>query len=633
MLRIATLHLWTSLFLATGGSLAAPQAPPPETSSPQTAPAVPTPLPPGIDAASLRRDLTRLASDEMGGRRVGTAGVGLAADFIESRFRSLGILPGGEDGGFRQRFQVTVGTEMGPKNSARVHLGSAPPATLKVGKEFLPLSFSDSTSLDGAEVVFAGYGIEAPEFGYDDYRDLEVRGKVVLVLRDEPQESDPNSVFGGDRPSQYSQLRFKALAAREKGAAGMIFVTGPLYHADEVDDLIPLRNDYSGTDHGLPAVSMRLSVVAPWLESAGIHLRAWQEEADHTLTARGAPLPAIRLDLTTDLHKTTTDAWNIVGKIPGSDPSLAEQAIVVGAHYDHLGVGGPESLAPEQYGSVHNGADDNASGTAALLAVAEALRRAPAAPRRTVFLAAFSGEEEGLLGSSRFVRDPPVPLERIVFMLNMDMVGRLRDDRLTVSGLGTAEGLQEAVTSVAAAQGLKVQPDRSGFGASDQTVFYTKGIPVLFLFTGPHSDYHRPEDDADRIVFDGLARITAVAADLTGRFANADAAPAFRKVEEDTPSAAGGGRGYGPYFGSIPDFGEPPAPGVLLSGVRAGSPAEKAGVRSGDLVVRFGGIEVRNLEDYTFALRKRKPGDVVEVIVVREGKQVTLSATLEKRGE
>jgi len=218
-------------------------------------------------------------------------------------------------------------------------------------------------------------------------------------------------------------------------------------------------------------------------------------------------------------------------------------------------------------------------------------------------------------------------------MLNMDMVGRLRDDRLTVSGLGTAEGLQEAVTSVAAAQGLKVQPDRSGFGASDQTVFYTKGVPVLFLFTGPHSDYHRPEDDADRIVFDGLARITAVAADLTGRFANADAAPAFRKVEEDTPSAAGGGRGYGPYFGSIPDFGEPPAPGVLLSGVRAGSPAEKAGVRSGDLVVRFGGIEVRNLEDYTFALRKRKPGDVVEVIVVREGKQVTLSATLEKRGE
>ena len=413
----------------------------------------------------------------------------------------------------------------------------------------------------------------------------------------------------------------------------MIFVTGPLYHAEEVDDLIPLRNDYSGTDHRLPAISMRLSVVSPWLASAGVDLKAWQEEDDRTLKAHGSPLPAVHLDVTTDLRKTTADAWNVVGRIPGSDPALAAQAIVVGAHYDHLGVGGPESLAPDQYGSIHNGADDNASGTAALLAVAEALRRAPAPPRRTVFLAAFSGEEEGLLGSSRFVHDPPIPLERIVFMLNMDMVGRLRGDKLTVSGLGTSDGFQEAVASAAAMQRLQIQPDRSGFGASDQTVFYTKGVPVLFLFTGPHQDYHRPEDDADRIVYDGLARIAAVAVNLSTRFANADAAPTFRKVDDDRPSGGGGGRGYGPYFGSIPDFGEPPAPGVLLSGVRAGSPAETAGVRAGDLIVRFGGTEVRNLEDYTFALRKRKPGDVVEIVVVREGQQVTLSATLEKRGE
>jgi len=633
MHRIATLCAWTLVLVVGGSSLAAPPVPPPAAIPAPAAAAPPLPLPPGIDAASLRKDLYYLAADEMGGRRVGTAGIGLAADYLESRFRALGLLPAGEAGGFRQRFQVTVGTEMGSKNAARVRVGDAAAVPLEVGKEFLPLSFSDSASLEGAEVVFAGYGIEAPEFGYDDYRDLEVRGKVVLVLRDEPQEEDPNSVFGGDRPSQYSHLRFKALTAREKGAAGMVFVTAPLYHADEVNDLIPLRNDYSGTDHGLPAVGMRLSTVTPWLDSAGIDLRAWQQEADRTLAARGAPLPAVRLDLTTDLRKTTADAWNIVGKIPGGDPALAAQAIVVGAHYDHLGVGGPESLAPDRYGSIHNGADDNASGTAALLAVAEALRRAPAAPRRTVFLAAFSGEEEGLLGSTRFVRDPPVPLAQFVFMLNMDMVGRLRDDKLTVSGLGTGDGFQEAVESAAAARGLRVQPDRSGFGASDQTVFYTKGVPVLFLFTGPHQDYHRPEDDADRIVYEGVVRIAALAADLSGRFANAEAAPQFHKVDEDRPASAGGGRGYGPYFGSIPDFGDPPAPGVLLSGVRGGSPAEKAGVRAGDLIVRFAGIEVRNLEDYTFALRKRKPGDVVEVVVVREGQQVTLSATLEKRTE
>jgi hypothetical protein len=614
---------------ALAASLLWAATPPPaaaaETGAPQTAPAV---LP--VREEALRHDVAVLASDEFEGRRVGTPGLARAAAHVEARMRALGLLPAGDAGGYRQRFEVTTGTELGADNRMSLRLPDGTAQELAVGRDFLPLSFSDTSALEGGDLAFAGYGIEAPDLGYDDYRDLDVRGKVIVVLRDEPQEDDKGSVFAGELPSQYSDLRFKALTARDKGAAGMIFVTGPLRHPDDADELIPLRNDYSGVHHGLPAVCARRGVLEPLLRAAGLDLAAWQEEVDRTLEPHGMALPGA-VDLRTDLHKTTADTWNVVGMLRGSDPRLAEEAVVVGAHFDHLGLGGPESLAPERYGEVHNGADDNASGTAAMLAVAEAMARG-GPPRRSLVFAAFSGEEEGLLGSSHYVRAPAVPLDRTVFMLNMDMVGRLEDDPLVVSGVGTGSGIEETVAAAAATLGLATSKDLSGFGASDQTVFYSREIPVLFLFTGAHSEYHKPEDDAQLIDYRGLARVASLAFRLVRTFADADEPPAYRKVDVGKPLAATG-RGYGPYFGTIPDFGESPVPGVLLSGVREGSPAERAGLRGGDVVVEFAGVTVANLHDYTYALRKHRPGDEVQVVVIRDGERRTFTAVLEKRTE
>ena len=576
----------------------------------------------------MRHDLTRLASDEMEGRRVGTPGLLRATRMLEQRFAAIGLAPSGDDG-YRQGFRVTVGTDLGSGNRMTLTLPGGQVRELQVETDFLPLSFSDSGNVNGAEVVFAGYGIQAPDLGYDDYDGLDVGGKLVLILRDEPQENEEDSPFAGKIPSSHSNLRFKAVTARERGAAGILLITGPLYHADEVDDLLPLRNDFSGADHGLPAVSLKLAVVRPLLEAAGIDLEDWQRQVDHTLTPEGAPLPGLRVDLQTDLRKTHAETWNVVGRVTGGGRS--DEVVVVGAHYDHLGLGGPGSLTPDRFGEVHNGADDNASGIAALLAVAEAVRRRPQPLQRTVVFAAFSGEEEGLLGSSHYVRHPPQPLSDHVFMLNMDMVGRLQDQRLVISGLGTGTGLEDLAAAAAGRAGLDFSRDASGYGASDQTVFYAREIPVLFLFTGAHSEYHRPEDDADLIDYRGLRRVARLAYLLVEEIANLPAGPEYRKVAGAKPVTSGGGRGYGPYFGSIPDFGESPVPGVLLSGVREGSPAGRAGVRGGDTVVEFGGVKVENLHDYTFALRKHRPGDEVEVVVVRDGERLTFTAVLQKR--
>jgi Zn-dependent M28 family amino/carboxypeptidase len=321
---------------------------------------------------------------------------------------------------------------------------------------------------------------------------------------------------------------------------------------------------------------------------------------------------------------------NVVGLLAGTDPARRDEAVVVGGHYDHLGRGSPFSLDPSHADEVHPGADDNASGTAAVLGLAEAFARAGSARRSLVFIA-FAGEELGLLGSSHYVRQPPVPIERTVAMVNLDSVGRMQDRRLYAMGVDTGQGLRALVEQAAAGLDVRLVLRGDGIGPSDHTAFLSRERPVVFFFTGPHGDYHRPSDTPDKINADGLRRVVAVAYRVVRGLADRDDRLPFVDAPVAAAPPAGGGGGYGPFFGLVPDFGETPEPGVRLSGVRTGSPADRAGLRAGDRIVRFAGVTVRTLDDLTFALRSRRPGDTIEVTYVREGAEATVQATLEQR--
>jgi hypothetical protein len=318
---------------------------------------------------------------------------------------------------------------------------------------------------------------------------------------------------------------------------------------------------------------------------------------------------------------------NVIALLDGSDPALRDEAIVVGAHYDHLGHGGAFSLAPGER-AIHNGADDNASGVGALLAIAETLARGPR-PARSVVFVAFTGEEFGLLGSSHYAAHPAVPLERTRAMLNLDMVGRLEDDPLLVYGVETAAEWRAIVRAAADAAGVPVVKHGDGFGPSDHTSFYARDIPVLHFFTNVHEDYHRPSDVWERVDADGLRRVSALAAEIAREVADRRP-PLTLQRGAGAPQQAGAGTGYGAYLGTIPDF-SPVEHGVKLSGVGAGSPAERAGLRQGDVIVAMNETEIADLYAFTDALRERRPGDEVRVTVLRDGARLTVRAVLGSR--
>ncbi|HEX9895318.1 MAG TPA: M28 family peptidase [Gemmatimonadales bacterium] len=321
---------------------------------------------------------------------------------------------------------------------------------------------------------------------------------------------------------------------------------------------------------------------------------------------------------------------NVIGVLPGRDPALAEEYVVIGAHYDHLGLGGRGSLDPDSVGVPHNGADDNASGVAALLEVARRLALTP--PARSVLFLAFSGEELGLLGSTYYVKNPVVPNERVVAMFNFDMVGRLRDGKLIADGVETATEFRALLDSLNITARFALTAKGGGYGPSDHTAFTVVNRPVLHFWTGTHEDYHRTTDDSPRINFPGIERIAGFAAELTRAVGNRGAGLTF--VESTPPAAPSGSSrtsGYGAYLGTVPDMSDNPG-GVQLSGVRAGSPAEKAGLKGGDIIVRIGPHEVPDLQAMTDALRAQAPGDVVDITFRRNGELLTVKVTLGQRG-
>ncbi len=589
-----------------------------------------------ITPAELRTDIGVLASDDYEGRMTGEPGGEKGRAYVEARYTALGLTPAGDGSGFSQWFDATVGVHLAGQNLLQVRAGGAD-SSFVVDDAFMPFAFSDTGTVD-AGVVFAGYGISAPDLHYDDYAGLDVKDKIVLLLRHEPRERDSTSVFNGRKASQYSDFRLKLMTARQHGAAGVLIALDPLNHAGEDDDLVSLGSAEGFGGGDIPALYMKQRIAAWMARGAGGDLAAWQAAIDSAMTPQSKALDGVHVRLHVGLAKDRRHVANVVAVLPGSDPVLKDEFVAVGAHYDHLGRGGANSLARDnERHDIHHGADDNASGTAGVMALARSFAAAAKAghgPKRSMLFLNFVGEEEGLLGSSWYVNHPTRPLAKTVAMINMDMIGRMKDGKVTVSGVGSSPEFHGLVDSMAVGLDLKIAHGESGYGPSDHSSFYTQKVPVLFLFTGAHEDYHRPTDTADKINYDGEARILQFAARTLEQIANQNEPVAFTRAKADSgtgSSEGAGASGYGPaYMGSIPDFGEYEG-GVKISGTREGSPAEKAGLLGGDVIVEFAGKPVKSLYDYTYVLRAQKPGDVVQVVVLRGTEKKTLTVTLGKR--
>jgi Tol biopolymer transport system component len=562
-----------------------------------------------------------LASDEMEGRGIGTRGIERAADYLEGQLKGIPLEPA-FGSSYRQPFRIKIGVEM--KEGNRIDGVAA--------EDWVPLGFSSSGSFDG-EIVWLGYGIDAPPIGYEETKGIDLKGKVALMLRYEPQEKDEASPFDGRKPSRWSSLRYKVRQARERGAVAVVFVTGPLQ--DEGQNKVPaLKNDGPESPAGLPVVQVRLSVAEKWLGTIGIRLDEFQKGVDRDLVPRSKGSTGLRLKGNVALEAVWAPAENLAGVLPGKG-ALAKEWVVFGAHYDHLGWGGERSMKPNEK-AIHPGADDNASGTSAVLLVADRLKKelGTLPSHRSIAFALFSGEEVGLAGSNHLVENCPFPTGKIVAMLNLDMVGRPKENKVVALGSDSAEEWSAAIAKAAAAVGLDANAKGDGYGPSDQTSFFAEKIPVVHFFTGAHDQYHSPADTPDTLDPKGAARVTRLAA-LLGEELGAGRLTPHWKAASSAPATAGDSRGYGGYLGTVPDFAEMDSDkgGVLLADVRPGGPADLAGIRGKDRIVEMAGSKIANLYDMTFALQDHKPGETIDIVILREGKKLVLRATLGDRAK
>src|SRR5271157_1395005 len=587
-----------------------------------------TPVPTAVGPADAQRyvnDIKTLTLPKMEGRGEGSKGLVRAEHVIADRYKSVGLEPGGQKG-FLEAFTVTTGAKLKGKNHLVVQNGEAK-MEAKLNEDYVPFSFSSSGEASGP-LVFAGYGATAEEFGYDDYAGLDVKDKIAVVLRFEPNGFAAKS--GNQGLTTHAQFITKAINARNHGAKGLILVNGKL--GDGEEDLLTRFGSVNGPENvGILFAQAKNAVAEEWFQAAGKSLKDVQEQINAGTKPASFAFPEkLHESLAVGVENTHATVNNVLAYLPGK----TDEYVILGAHYDHLGRGNFDSLAPSQIGQIRPGADDNASGTAGLLELARLLAPLKGQLQRGILFASFAGEEIGLLGSAEWVKQPTKPLDKAVAMLNMDMIGRIRDGKVYIGGVGTGSTFKSILEQAQKLpkSNFKIEYSAGGYSASDHTSFVSKKIPVLFFFSGLHSDYHKPSDTWDKINAPSAADLLDMVADVMLQLASAPSPPVFVTVVEDKPigGISGGGGGYGPYFGSIPHFGEV-KDGVRFSDVRPGSPAAKAGLRAGDILVQFGDKPIHNLYDFTDALRRSKVGEVVEVKVLRDGKPVVASVKLEQR--
>jgi Zn-dependent M28 family amino/carboxypeptidase len=581
--------------------------------------------------SKTRAHVEALASPRFEGRLAGSNGERLASDYLVSELRKAGAkpLPGHDD--FLLPFEFTAGTRDG---GSSISLRFAPKNGVESGvvygigaaAQVRALSFSDNGDVEGP-VVFAGYGIVVPEsqgFAYDSYATLDVKDKIVVVLRYFPEDAEQKTRA---ILARYADLRYKAMAARQHGAKAMIVVTGP--RSPNAGELAPMTFDTAIAGSGIVAVSVAGEVAAKLFDAgAGKPLAAAQQSLDDANPhATGFALPDVTVKVHADVQREKRTGHNVVAYLPATIPSAtgAKPWVAIGAHYDHLGHGeaGNTLAGKEDAGKVHFGADDNASGSAAVLAIASTLAAQPR--KRNILVGFWSGEELGLVGSGAFAATPPVPLDAIAAYLNFDMVGRMQDNKLTVQAAGTSPSWGRLLEQANVAAGFELAVQDDPYQPTDVATFNLASVPCLSFFTGTHADYHKPSDTADKIDYEDLDRVAAFAAAIVRRIEDAADAPAFTKV--DQPLQSGAGRaGVRVYTGTIPDY-STEVKGLLLGGVVGGGPAEQAGLKKGDVIVEISGQTIANIYDYTYALDLLKIGQPAKVLYLREGKALETMLT------
>src|SRR3954470_6723573 len=482
-----------------------------------------------LSAVEYFKHVSFLASDALKGRGNGTPELQRASEYIANQFRTLGLKPAGDKGTYFENFQITTGTAYGPHNAVTVDNRK-----LTIDTDFEPLSISLPAQIDGP-LVFAGYGITAPDLQWDDYSGLDVKGKIVIVLRHEPQELDPNSRFDGKAMTAHATFMNKAINARQHGATAVLFITDPNNHPEDKDTMSAALRDIGAEDYGIAAMRISRASVAPVFEKAGKSISNVQKEMDSNYKPQSFDLKA-SVHVVTDISRIRKTVHNVMAALPGTDSQLRNEWVVVGAHYDHLGLGDENSLAPSQIGQIHHGADDNASGTAGVLEFARLASLHKQAFKRSILFMTFAGEENGLLGSNYFVNHPTVPLSSIVGMINMDMIGRVNNNHLNVLGVGTSPEFKSWIEEFNKSVGFQINYSASGHEGSDHISFDGKHIPILFFFSGLHSDYHRPSDTADKINSEGAVSVLALVAMSAERLANVATRPTYTPVPDERPA-------------------------------------------------------------------------------------------------
>ena len=585
---------------------------------------------PEISAGDLRSEVTWMADPARDGRLTGSTGAQSTANWIADYFKQIGLHS--FNGDYKRLFQFNAGERVLPE---KTHLEITGDHEIKgtLEKDFRPLPFSENGEASG-DVVFAGYGLvlaaEGKDAGYDSYAGLDVKGKIVLVLRYVPENAE------GPRRAQlnrYAAPRYKALLARERGAKALLVVTGP--SSPGAGKLIPLTNDFTNAGSGIVAASINDKMASALLAPGGKNLKDLQAglDTENPHAEGGFVLPKVKVQVACAIdHLKKSDA-DVVGYLPPAQESPTAEYVVVGAHYDHLGHGGSSSLdRAGEDGKIHPGADDNASGVGWMMELAASLAQEraerPNEFKRGVIFAAWSGEEIGLIGSAAFCDHPPVPLQQMAAYVNADMVGRMHDNKLTLQGAGSSNAWRRLVEKRNVAAGFNLVLQDDPYLPTDVTSFYAKKVPVLNFFTGGHEDYHRPTDTADKLDYPDLARITKFARGMILDLAESAERPDFEKVAQSSNGASR--EMLRTYLGTIPDY-TTEVKGVKLSGVRGGSPAEKGGLKGGDVIVEFAGQKITNIYDYTYALDGAKVGRPVKVTVQRGGKNVTVTVTPEAR--
>ncbi|MBI4816925.1 MAG: M20/M25/M40 family metallo-hydrolase [Deltaproteobacteria bacterium] len=551
-------------------------------------------------AERIRDDVAWLADPLREGRGVGTKGLEKAGEWLERQFERIGLKPAGQRG-FRHTFEVVTRLRSGPRTSMRLDG--------KKSDEFSALGFSKVGRARG-ELVLAGYGVSDEALGVDDYAGLDVKGRVVVVRRFVPEGAPFDST---DKKRKHGDIRLKAWTAKERGAVALIVVDNPVSTSTSAklpdEARLPALEPEGSQDAGIVVVAAKRAELTP----------LWPKlENGMRVTA----------DIYVDLIAERARAFNVVGKIESNKPG---PALVIGAHYDHLGYGGRGSLAPDKT-EPHLGADDNASGTATLLEIARQLTIEKSELNRDVVFVAFSAEENGVLGSTHLVRNPPKGLapKELTAMLNLDMVGRLRNNSLSVLGGESAEEWPALVGDACTSAGLTCATSGDGYGPSDHTSFYAAGAPVLHFFTGAHNDYHKPSDRPELINAIGAAKIAEVVSKVALSTVRRGAPLTYRNVP--SPAPRGDLRTFNASLGTVPNYVGPPggAKGVLLDGVRPGGAAEQGGLRRGDVLIKLGTHEIGNVSDLMFVLEASKPGETVTAVVLRNGARVSLEVTFQE---